>query len=66
MNDLRRVIQGGHTAPGMDGLCYEQLKHLDDLVLEEVLALMNTVWEEGALPAVWKHAIVVPIVKPGK
>lgn len=36
------------------------------MVLEEVLALINTVWEEGTLPAVWKQAILVPIVKQRK
>lgn len=59
INDLRRAIQGGeNTSPGRDGLCYEQLKYLDDLVLEEVLeevlVLMNTVWEEGMFPAAGK------------
>ena len=35
-------------------------------MLEEVLALINTVWAEGCLPKEWKHAVVVPILKPGK
>ncbi len=34
--------------------------------MDEVLALKNTVWEEGVIPAAWKHAIVVPILKAGK
>lgn len=42
------------------------LKHVSDLVLDEVLTLINTAWENGQLPADWKHAVVVPILKPGK
>jgi len=30
------------------------------------LALMNHIWQEGRLPSTWKHALVVPILKPGK
>lgn len=40
-------------------------KHLDDSVLDEILALFKTVWAEGYLPKEWKHAVVVPILKPG-
>ncbi len=39
---------------------------MDDFALDEMLALINTVWEEGLIPAEWKHAVVVPILKPGK
>ncbi|XP_016326356.1 uncharacterized protein LOC107676347 [Sinocyclocheilus anshuiensis] len=45
---------------------YELIKHLDDIVLGEILDLFNTVWEEGNLPKEWKHAVVIPILKPGK
>ena len=41
-------------------------KHLNEMVLDEVLALINTVWHKGCLPKEWKHAVVVPILKPGK
>ena len=56
----------GKTAPGKDGLSYQIFKGLGDAVLHEILALINTVWEEGTLPAAWKQAVVIPIVKPGK
>ena len=35
-------------------------------MLEEILALINTIWGHGQLPKEWKHSIVVPIQKPGK
>lgn len=40
-------------------------KQKDDVALDELLALMNTLWKEG-IPAEWKHTVVVPILKPGK
>ena len=55
-----------NTSPGRDGLAYEMFKHLEEGVLVELLALMETAWEEGRLPAEWKHAMIVPILKPGK
>jgi len=39
---------------------------MDDFALEVVLALIKIVWEEGSIPAEWKHAVIVPILKPGK
>lgn len=66
MQELKRAIgRGRNTTPGRDGLGYEVFKQMDDMALGELLALMNTVWQEG-IPAEWKHAVVVPILKPGK
>lgn len=39
---------------------------MNNLVLEEMLALITAVWETGSIPSEWKHAVVVPILKPGK
>lgn len=58
----RSIRRGRHTTPGRDGLGYEIFQHMDDFALEEALALINTVWEEGSIPAEWKQ----PILKPGK
>lgn len=57
---------GGKIAPEKDGWGYEVFKKLDKIVLDEILALMNTVWQEGYIPASWKQAVVIPILKPGK
>lgn len=35
-------------------------------MLEEVLALINTVWQDGELPKEWKQSVIVLIQKPGK
>lgn len=52
LHELRRAIRRGrHTTPGRDELGYEIFQHMDDFALEEVLALINTVWGEGSIPA---------------
>jgi len=67
LEELHRAIgKGRKTAPGKDGISYEIVKNLSVIVLEEILALMNHIWQEGRLPSAWKHALVVPILKPGK
>lgn len=54
------------TSPGQDGVCYVMLKHVSDTVLRKILELYNKVWIEGRVPVTWKHALIVPIAKPGK
>ena len=67
MEELCRAIsKGKRSAAGKDGIGYEFYKHMGELTLDEMLALINNVWGEGKLPATWKEAIVVPILKPGK
>lgn len=67
MTELENAIsRGGKTAPGKDGLGYEIFKKFDEAILCEILALINNVWETGELPASWKHAVVVPILKAKK
>jgi len=34
--------------------------------LKVVLDLYNKIWVEGRMPKSWKHAIIIPIAKPGK
>ena len=67
LGELQKVInQRKDTSPGRDGLGYHSFKHSRELMREEVLALINNVWESGCLPKEWKHALFIPIVKPGK
>lgn len=67
LQELKRAIaKGKNSAPGLDNLYYEMFNHLSDLVLEELLSLMNEIWKQGKLPKMWKHAVIIPILKPGK
>ncbi len=66
LRELRDAVRAGaNTTPGQDEVSYEILKHSDDVVLEEILALYSYIWEAGKLPTQWKHAVVVPKLKPG-
>ena len=67
LEEIQKVTnQGKDTSPGRDGLGYHLFKHSGELMREEVLALINKVWESGCLPKVRKHAVIIPIVKPVK
>ena len=67
IEELQKAIaQGKDTSPGRDGLGYQLFKNSGDLLGEEVIALINNVWESGCLPKEWKHAVIIPIVKPGE
>ena len=54
------------TAPSADGLTIHQLKHLGPLGTQYLTNLFNLSYSKANLPAIWKHAIILPILKPGK
>src|ERR1043165_9298196 len=54
------------SSPGPDKITYEMLKKISDIGLETILHLYNTIGMNGILPKAWKHAIILPIAKPGK
>ena len=68
IHELRRAIKDAKTksAPGEDRITYEILKKLPNKILKIILKLYNFIWSQGALPVVWKHSIVQPLLKPGK
>ncbi len=56
LDELKQAIgRGKDTTPGRDGIGYQIFRHLDDTVLEEVLKLINVVWEGSILPKEWKR-----------
>ncbi|XP_055924649.1 uncharacterized protein LOC129956736 [Argiope bruennichi] len=54
------------TSPGVDGITYSMLRHLDETSLLHLLHLFNRIWSEQTFPEQWYEAIVIPILKPGK
>ena len=54
------------TAPSADGLTIHELKHLGPLGIEYLTSLYNLSFQQATLPAIWKHAIILPLLKPGK
>ena len=54
------------TAPGREKVNYKKIKCLSDLSKATILDIMNRLWMHSYMPPEWKHATVIPIVKPGK
>ncbi|KAK2717266.1 hypothetical protein QYM36_007404 [Artemia franciscana] len=53
-------------ATGNDRLHNNMLKALPIETMQIILELFNKSLNEGAVPQIWKHAIIHPILKPGK
>ena len=54
------------TAPRADGLNIFQLKHLGPFGTQYLTPLYNLSYEHATLPAIWKQATILPLLKPGK
>ena len=66
-HELFDSLSSAHdTAAGPDDIHYQLLKHLPESSLTVLLAIFNTIWENGTFPASWREATVIPIPKPGK
>ncbi|KAL8607374.1 hypothetical protein ACOMHN_024399 [Nucella lapillus] len=59
-------IKKVRAAEGADKIPYVVLRELPDSYMELLLTLYQRCWEDGVIPIGWKHAIVTPILKPGK
>ena len=54
------------TKEGKDQIRYTVYKLLPPEGKTVILKLLNNIWESGEIPKEFKHAIIVPILKPGK
>ena len=52
-------------AGGMSGLLPDVLKCCGGPLLEYILKLFQTVWEERCVPSEWRDALLVPVPKKG-
>ena len=55
-----------NSAPGKDMVSFELLKHINIRAKVYLLTFYNHLWKRGLFPKAWRHAIVIPIAKPGK
>ena len=51
---------------GADRLHNKMLSKLSDQKLQSLIFVLNYMFRTGYIPEAWKHAVVTPIVKPGK
>lgn len=65
--ELKRALIGvKSTSPGKDEVSYKMIEQISDVAKSVVLILYNKIWEQGKLPKMWKHSVIVPIGKPDK
>src|SRR6218665_3619976 len=55
-----------HKAPGEDLIPYEMLQNLHKSAMKVLLRIYNGIWDGGAMPGDWKHAIILPLPKASK
>ncbi|KAG0425864.1 hypothetical protein HPB47_026989 [Ixodes persulcatus] len=69
LHELKRALASlprKKSAPKPDGVTNQALRNLEEDALPDLLAYLNEVWTTACLPADWKMATVVPLLKPGK
>lgn len=54
------------STPGIDGIPYSFISHLNDSSLSYFLSIINSVVFSGVIPPSWKSQEVIPILKPNK
>lgn len=54
------------TTPGKDMVCYKMLANMTVGNLEIIQKKLNKIWEFGQPLTALRHAIIVPVLKPGK
>ena len=65
--ELRSAVNGLRSvSEGPDRVNNDMLMHLPECAMDILLAIFNRLWESGEFPAVWREAVVVPLLKPGK
>ena len=65
--ELHNALKNSNeSAPGKDRITFQMIKNLPPTGLDYTLKLMNDIWGKGEFPQEWRHAVVVPIAKPGK
>ena len=68
MHELQKAIKRmkAKGAAGPDDIPPTFLKNLGEVALTELLGIMNQSFNSGIVPKIWRHAIIIPILKSGK
>ena len=53
-------------APGSDDIPPSFLKNLGPKASQKLLDILNESFRTGAVPRIWRHAVIIPIIKAGK
>ena len=67
MEELEDALNStNESSPGEDKITFSMIKHLNNLAKSYLLKFYNLLWHKKVFPKIWRHAIVLPIAKPGK
>ena len=67
MEELENVLSNcSSSAPGMDNISFDLIKHLNETAKKFLLQFYNHLWKKGLFPKEWRHAIIIAIPKAGK
>ena len=65
IHELRNALSQSHeSTPGQDNINYTTLQHLPNESLTLLLHQINNIWRTGNIPTQWKHAVIIPLLKP--
>jgi hypothetical protein len=53
-------------ATGPDGIGPEHFRHLGQRAMKYLTELFNLSVGDAVIPSIWKQALILPVVKPGK
>ena len=61
------IKKAGHsTATGPDGIAYAHLRNLGHYGIRSLTSIFNLSISTNSIPNLWKHASIIPLLKPGK
>jgi ribonuclease HI len=64
--DALSSFSSNSSAVGLDAISYKMLNHLPCKWKKLLHSLFQSIWNNGAIPSIWKSSVVVPIHKQGK
>lgn len=63
---LGTLKQSKNTAPGEDNITYSMIQNIHPSLFKYILQIYNNIWRNGSYPSVWRRALVLSFLKPGK
>ena len=68
MQEMEAALKKTKTkgAPGSDDIPPSFLKNLGPKAKESLLDILNESFSSGEVPRIWRHAVIIPIIKAGK
>ena len=63
---LYALAKSKNTAPGPDEIIYDMIKKSSLETKLFVLGIINKIFKDSEFPSIWKMALVLPFLKPGK